>query len=179
MLAQMLQMLPTAEDRERFACLYERMKGKLMYAALRILPEREQAENAVADAFLYLAEHYHALDTGDDRRIAAYLYQSVRTYALKERQRQKKENGREDDDAWDDGPEPVDQMIGAEQMSAVKAALKALPEGYRLVLEYRFYNNWTVPRIAAVMELSEGAVYKRLRRGCDLLRRSLEEDELL
>ena len=78
MLAHLLLLLPMEQDRERVWFLYQKLKEKLMYAALQLLQQRDLAENAVEDAFLYLIHHFHELDTEDDQRVAAYLYQCVR-----------------------------------------------------------------------------------------------------
>ena len=150
MLAHLLLLLPMGQDRERVWFLYQKLKEKLMYAALQLLQQRDLAENAVEDAFLYLIHHFHELDTEDDQRVAAYLYQCVRHYALQE-------------------------LIDMQRCAAVKAALKALPDRYRLMLEYRFYNEWTVRQIAEATGLTEGAVYKRLKRAGEALAQRLKE----
>lgn len=107
MLAHLLLLLPMEQDRERVWFLYQKLKEKLMYAALQLLQQRDLAENAVEDAFLYLIHHFHELDTEDDQRVAAYLYQCVRHYALQELRRQKWEGSALED-------ETEDGMIGLE-----------------------------------------------------------------
>ena len=68
-----------------------------------------------------------------------------------------------------------DRMIDMQRCAAVKAALKALPDRYRLMLEYRFYNEWTVRQSAEATGLTEGAVYKRLKRAGEALAQRLKE----
>ena len=175
MLAHLLLLLPMEQDRERVWFLYQKLKEKLMYAALQLLQQRDLAENAVEDAFLYLIHHFHELDTEDDQRVAAYLYQCVRHYALQELRRQKWE-GRALEDETEDGMIGLeDRMIDMQRCAAVKAALKALPDRYRLMLEYRFYNEWTVRQIVEATGLTEGAVYKRLKRAGEALAQRLKE----
>ena len=101
MLAHLLLLLPMEQDRERVWFLYQKLKEKLMYAALQLLQQRDLAENAVEDAFLYLIHHFHELDTEDDQRVAAYLYQCVRHYALQELRRQKWEGSALEDETED------------------------------------------------------------------------------
>ncbi|MCB7514596.1 MAG: sigma-70 family RNA polymerase sigma factor [Clostridiales bacterium] len=175
MLAHLLLLLPTEQDRERVWFLYQKLKEKLMYAVMQLLQQRDLAEDAVEDAFLYLIHHFHELDTADDQRVAAYLYQCVRRYALQELRRQKREGEALEDEVEDDMIGLEERMIDMQQCAAVKAALKALPDRHRLMLEYRFYNEWTVGQIAEATGLTEGAVYKRLKRAGEALAQRLKE----
>jgi len=53
-------------------------------------------------------------------------------------------------------------------------ALQSLPNNYKTALLLRFYNDYTVPQIAKVIELPVGTVKTHIRRGLKMLRQQLK-----
>jgi RNA polymerase sigma factor (sigma-70 family) len=71
--------------------------------------------------------------------------------------------------AHDLGP-TVSSMIGNEQhYRMVHEALRRIPLDMQIVYELRFWEDLTVPEIAAIVDAPEGTIKTRLRRGKDLL----------
>ena len=58
MLVMLLSMLDSESDRRDFAMLYERYHEDMELAALRILPEQKDAEDAMQNAFVQVIRHY-------------------------------------------------------------------------------------------------------------------------
>lgn len=56
-------------------------------------------------------------------------------------------------------------------------ALQRLPVETQLALELRFWENLSGPELATVLEVPEGTVRSRLRRGLEALRDALRDDE--
>lgn len=52
-----LQVIDAPEDRDQFITLYETYRGLMFYVANQILQNEQDAEDAVHDAFLSVAEH--------------------------------------------------------------------------------------------------------------------------
>ena len=142
MLAHLLLLLPMEQNRERVWFLYQKLKEKLMYAALQLLQQRDLAENAVEDAFLYLIHHFHELDTEDDQRVAAYLYQCVRHYALQELRRQKWEGSALEDETEDGMIGLEDRMIDMQRCAAVKAPRKTASAWWRSAPSAPYWRCW-------------------------------------
>jgi|SRR5690625_817619 len=53
-------------------------------------------------------------------------------------------------------------------------ALQSLPNHYKTALLLRFYNDYTVPQIAKVIELPVGTVKTHIRRGLKMLRQQMK-----
>ena len=56
-----LAMIDTPAEREKFEILYEKYKGLMLYVADRLLLCREDAEDAVHQAFLSVIENLHKI----------------------------------------------------------------------------------------------------------------------
>ena len=68
-----VQTLDGPERRQRFESIYTACQGRMLTLARRYLPTREDAEDAVHQAFLALAEHFDALVRLPARELEAYL----------------------------------------------------------------------------------------------------------
>ena len=58
MLALYLQMLDTPEEKIRFEQIYEKYRGLMYHVADNILHNRQDAEDAVHNAFLQIIKHF-------------------------------------------------------------------------------------------------------------------------
>lgn len=70
-------------------------------------------------------------------------------------------------------PSPSSVMAGRAEQVLLHAALRRIPLDNQVVLELRFFQGMTGPQLADVLELPEGTVRNRLRRGLEHLRRQL------
>ncbi|MGI6118075.1 MAG: RNA polymerase sigma factor [Bilifractor sp.] len=61
-----------------------------------------------------------------------------------------------------------------EDLSDVTNAVLELPENYREVIHLFYYENLSIKEIAEVLDLTEGAVKTRLRRGRESLKKKLK-----
>ena len=67
-------------------------------------------------------------------------------------------------DAPADAPSAADTLAAAEDAAAVRSAVAALPEIFREVVVFRYFEDLTVPEIAQVLGVPEGSVKSRLNR---------------
>ena len=81
-LAIYLSMLESPEERNSFAALYERCKGRAFYLARRIVKRDDLAEDAVHEGFVYLAQHYCRLNCSEERKLESYLFDCVESRAI-------------------------------------------------------------------------------------------------
>ena len=67
-------------------------------------------------------------------------------------------------DAPTDAPDAADTLAAVEDAAAVRAAVAALPEVFREVVVFRYFEDMSVPEIAQVLGVPEGSVKSRLNR---------------
>lgn len=77
----------------------------------------------------------------------------------------------------DDEREQVCQVPADEGgFRSLVECIRAMPEGYRRVLELRFVTEWSYAEIARELHISEGAVKTRISRGRQMLIGRLEKE---
>jgi RNA polymerase sigma-70 factor (ECF subfamily) len=144
-----------------------RLLGRRMYGtAWRMLQNREEAEDAVQDAFLALHRATLALDPDES---AAWLHRTLTNRCI-DRLRHR---GRWHEEALpDDLPPSGPRPLKAEWMDLERAVAK-LPPRARLVFLLHDVEGFKHGEVAGLLEISEGASKSQLFRARDLLRRAL------
>jgi len=154
-----LLLLMLSGDRTGFLALYKRYKQALFRFAVRMLGDREAAEDAVHDTFVRLLEDGRAIT--QPTALKAWLYRVVRNESLMALRRVRDCSENPSDSVW--GPETP--HTGAERSEAknlVREALASLRTEYREVLLLREFEGMTYEEIAAVTGDSGSSVKSRL-----------------
>ena len=161
-------------DHEGLAALYDRHAKPVYSLALRILQDQGEAEDIVQDVFSQAwrqAAHY------DSSRgaVAAWLFTLARSRAIDRlrARRARPERAAGDRDAAnvvDPRVSPDLQVLSAEQVGHVRAALDALPTLQRVAIELAFYEGLTHVEIAERLEQPLGTVKTRIRLALGKLR---------
>jgi RNA polymerase sigma-70 factor (ECF subfamily) len=150
------------------------------YAALcrfanRYLHDRAAAEDLVQDVFASIWAGRLRLDVRGSLR--SYLFAAVRNRALNLRKHQLVERDWERDEALPDvralhraPPRPDDLLDDVERRNRLRAALDALPERCRLVMQLRWEEQLTHAEIAEVLGITVKGVERQLARGLRTLR---------
>ena len=166
-------------EERRYALLVDRHKDRAMTLALRILANREEAEEAVQDAFV---RAFRSLGRfRGDAEFSTWFYRILHNVAISTlRRRGKLTHVPYDDEAGIDLEQPPDDegdlLSGVEQKQMVELvgeALAALPERYRVVLSFFYIQEMKYDEIAAVLDLPMGTVKTLLFRGRESLRRAI------
>lgn len=71
-------------------------------------------------------------------------------------------------------PSPSQVLIEGEELKLLLAGLRRIPVDCQVVLELLYWENLTTVEMAAALEIPEGTVKSRLRRGRTLLREAIE-----
>lgn len=71
-------------------------------------------------------------------------------------------------------PSPSQVMLEGEELKLLLAGLRRIPVDFQVVLELQYWEQLTTVEMAAVLEIPEGTVKSRLRRGRALLREAIE-----
>ncbi len=153
---------------DRLESLVTKYESTLFRAALAILGDVPEAEDAVQDTFLrYLEKGPEFRDEGHER---AWLLK-VTANGCKSRLRSRKR--RQARELPDSIPAPED---GSRE---VLAAVMALPADQRAAVHLYYYEGYSTGEIAAILGQRPGTVRSRLSRARDALRETLKGDVTL
>jgi RNA polymerase sigma-70 factor (ECF subfamily) len=169
--------LPLAAREEAFRTLYELTARKLHGLALRVVGNREWAEDVLQEAYL------QAWRAADSYRTAlspplAWLGMIVRSRAidfLRRRASERSDRTVEIDSAFEDavagdGPNPMDTRQASETAWALHECLRKLESRQRQVLSLAYLRDLSHGELAAQLQLPLGTVKTWIRRGIDQLR---------
>ena len=153
--------------------LYSLHYKALVRLATLLVRDTPTAEEVVQDAFVAMHDGWQRLR--DAENALAYLRQAVvnrsrsvlRHRTVVDRNMQK---------APPDMPSAEHGAFILLERSAVVAALRGLPERQREAIVLRYYGDLSEAEIAAVMDISRGAVKSHTARGMAFLRAALEQE---
>jgi RNA polymerase sigma-70 factor (ECF subfamily) len=167
--------------KHHFALLVDRYKDKAMTLAVRMLKNREDAEEAVQDAFV---RAYNALEKFQgNARFGTWLYRIVYNVCLTRLGKKKDEFDRVD---YDDEREydhtatfsPLMEMDfeAVDMISYIKKTIETLPTKYGTILTLFYVQDLTHEEICEVTQLPLGTVKVHLFRARALLQEQLHSE---
>lgn len=166
-----LQMIEGEEGKRQFATLYETYRGLMFYTANNILHNAQDAEDAVHQAFISLAENFSKIKTIECPQTRAFVVIIVERKAidiLRKRSRQA-EVGMNEAVHGIDIPLPGDNGLAD--------AMASLPAHAREILLLRYYNGYTTTELADFFGVSYAAMKKQLTRAKNALKKRMEEGD--
>jgi RNA polymerase sigma-70 factor (ECF subfamily) len=167
----------TAEgDRDAFAELYRRFARPVLSQALRRLPDRGRAEDAMQETF---AAVWRSARTYRPQRGpgAPWLYGVARN-AIVDQARLRVEPAADAPDSPSDEPDPHEHAESEWLSWHVHRALEALPERERRVIELAYWSGLSQSEVASSLNIPLGTVKTRTRSALGRLADVLERDEL-
>lgn len=164
-------------DEAALAALYDRYGGLVFSVAMRIVGDRELAQEVMQDAFLRCWDASPGFDAARGPA-GGWLLRIARNRAIDLlRSRQHQARLRESAPLPEPGQPDTYGVADASEAivtrQAVSAALAALPPAQRRVVELAFYGGLSQSEIAALLGEPLGTVKSRSRAAMDRLRGSL------
>jgi len=163
-----------AGDEGALAALYDHSAALVYGVALRILGNREDAEEVTLDVYRQIWRDSWRFDPGRGT-VAAWLVTLARSRALDYSRRRPRagvplETQR---DPADLAPNPEDAAALAQFRRRVRRALEALAAAERQAIELACFGDLTHAEIARALGQPLGTVKTRIRRGLERLREQL------
>ena len=149
-----------------FGQIYEKNYRTMYYVALKILKNKEEAEDAVHGAFVKLAEKYDTYRHLTSQEMTSLCVIIVKNKCL-DMLRVSKSGLQSDLEKVDyalhgEKDQPLENVIQEEGEKELLEAMKILPEKLRLVLELRYFHEYSNGEIAKILDISKKNVEIRL-----------------
>src|SRR5262245_5604263 len=175
-----------ARDQEALAALYDRYRCVIFSLALRILRDRAEAEEALADVFLQAWRQARGFDT-QRGSVGAWLVTLCRSRAIDRVRARGRRNaaietvtrsaeGLSDAASASAGAGPEEAADLLLKRRRIGAALGALSQEQRRAVEMAFYEGLSHSEIAAALGAPLGTVKTRIRDGLHALRQKLSAE---
>ena len=155
----------TDADREYYSTVYDKYANDLYRVSLVYLKKREDAEEAVTDAFIRLMEYRPAFK--NDTHEKAWLMKTAVNICKNMRRSAWAKNVTSDD-------EVLSYMSAPEEVSIMEDVL-SLPPKYRVIIYMHYYHGYKAAEIAQMLDMSVNTVLSRLSRGRRKLKDILTE----
>jgi len=175
-----------ARDQEALAALYDRYRCVIFSLALRILRDRAEAEEALADVFLQAWRRARGFDS-QRGSVGAWLVTLCRSRAIDRVRARGRRNaaietvtrsveGLSDAASASAGAGPEEAADMLLKRRRIGAALGALSQEQRRAVEMAFYEGLSHSEIAAALGAPLGTVKTRIRDGLHALRQKLSAE---
>lgn len=177
MIHMYLAMLETPDDKEKMSLLYLTYRDYLSNIAQSILRNKHDAEDVLHQTFLRIASDFTKIGEVSSHQTRNYLVIIVRGLSLnlKNKKNSRAEISLEELEDPDEYLQLQDMHQDDIEYLALHELLAALPPIHRDVLYLMYFEGFSVKAIAKTLQLSEGAVKKRLERARKALEKALAE----
>ena len=170
MLAIYLAMLEIEADQRRFTRLYEVYEKTVYAVALRVLGDPTRAEDAAQQTWFQLLRRWERVSALPWDETEGYVVTAAKNCALDILRTERRTVAFPED--WD----PPAREEREEEYGYLVSLIRALPEGYRRILELKLVEEQTNKEIARRLGINESTVASRVMRGRNMLKAQLEKE---
>lgn len=168
-----LQMLETPEEKSKFEQLYLEYKGLMFHVAYEILHNEQDAEDAVHQAFVKIAENIKKIDDPICPKTHSYVVTIVENKAIDIYRKIKSHPT----------VELIDEIDGMDVYydgdNTLTKCILQLPARYREMILLRYHHGYSVREIAGMMGISLPAAIKLDQRAKQKLKKLCEKEGIL
>ena len=168
-----MTMIDSPEDQSKFEQIYLKYKGLMYYIAYNILNNKLDAEDAVHNAFIKIAENMNKIDEAVCPKTQSYVVTIVENKAI-DTYRSKKRN---------DAVEYIDEMTGItienQSLQGLAYCMAKLPPRYRQIILLKYYHGYNSREISKQLDLTEANVIKIDQRAKKKLLQICKEEGVL
>jgi RNA polymerase sigma-70 factor (ECF subfamily) len=156
-----------AGDLAAFDTLVANYQTRLFRFAYRMLKNRVEAEDVVQETFL---RAYRALPKyRPDGYFSSWIYRIALNECRRRMRGQRPTVELEAGMYADETAHPEQTLLSQDRNRRLREAVEALPEHYRLVMQFFYFEEMSVDQISRALDVSVSAVKVRLHRGRERL----------
>ena len=168
-----MQMLETPEEKSKFEQIYLEYRGLMFHVAYEILHNKQDAEDAVHQAFVKIAENIKKISDPVCPKTHSYVVIIVESRAIDQYRKNQKHQS----------IELIDNLQGIEvnyeENNELTKCILQLPARYREMILLRYHHGYSVKEIAKMLGLSLPAAIKLDQRAKNKLKKLCEEAGIL
>lgn len=171
-----LSMLNTEEDKSRFEELYIKYRQRMYGLAFGVLKNKADAEDAVHQSFVIIANHFEKIKTFSCHETESYIVIITKNVSINIYKRNKKNAERFTE--FDDEQLSVDvNFFEKFDYDKLVEIISDLPQIYKEILLLHYVEDFSFKEISKMLDVSIDCVRKRLERSKKLLKKELERGE--
>ncbi len=152
-------------DQEKIAQIYIRYRRLMLCAALDILKNLQDSEDAVQDAFIKISENIDNIGEVDSTRTRSFVMVVTRNICLNMLRRKRFESGADIDELNAVSDHSVEKQAFLNfGIAELESALKRLPTDLRDILYLTVYEEMSLKDAARLLGITYEAAKSRVRR---------------
>jgi len=155
------------EDKVKIEEIYEKHKNMMLHVAMGILHDQFLAEDAVHRAFLRIINSLDKLKSNSSAKTKSYLSIVVRNVSIDLYNNSKNLKEISLDEIIDKVAadfDVEDNYASKVEFELLADRINNLPEIYRDVFVLKYYHDYSIKEISAILDMSINAIKKRLER---------------
>lgn len=171
-------------DHQAFADLVDCYKNSVYSICLRMVGNREEAEDISQEAFIRAYNNISKFDS--DRKFSTWLFRIATNLSIDSLRRKKPSISLDAEIPGTEGlalntllpgntAAPDEQIVRAETEQWIQKEIGALPDKYRSAVVLKYVEDLSLKEISEIMGLPVGTVKTRVHRGREMLRRNMTE----
>lgn len=176
-----LTILESDEEKKSFEQTYKDNYLYMYHVAFKILKHQMDAENAVHEAFLSIAENYKKYSKLSCREMTGLCVTIVKHKSIDILRKAKHLSDEEVENLVlyneINEYEPEAAVVQKEQKDKIVWMMRQLPETLRIVLDLKYFYNYSNREIAKMLKISNKTVEMRLYRAKIKMRELLEHEQ--
>ena len=173
-----LSMIGDEDDKKNFERIYRKYEKDVFRRIRRLLKNNEDAEDAMQNTWLAIAENITFFRTADEISIRAYILRIARNQAVSLYRKRRREEDMtcdmEENDISDDSA--LIRICEETDIDDIVRCIDALDEKYSDVLNLYYLHRHSAKEIASLLYLNEHTVRSRIARGKEKLIRLLRRE---
>lgn len=166
MLIFYLSLIDNEDDRNKFEIIYYEYRERMFSAAFDVVKNTEDAEDAVHNAFIGIANNMESVGDAVSQRTLSYVIKAAKNAAINIYNKNHNiTTVKYTDDIYISDDDFFKQIFIKEKYNEVVIAISELKDDYRIPMYYYHICDMRIKEIAGLLDLSPSVVKVRIHRG--------------
>ena len=166
MLMLYLSLMDDENDKSKFETIYYEYRERMFAAAFDVVKNNEDAEDAVHNAFIGVANNLKSIGDPLSKRTLSYVIKAAKNAAINIYNKNNKIKTVEfDDNIIISDDDFFDEISNVEEAEKIVEAICKLKDTYKMPMYYYFVCDMKISDVANLLGLSTSAVKVRIHRG--------------